>query len=211
MIQNRTERTTVQILLTIMLVSGSLTHDCSDYCTQCSSQNGCLNCYKRIGIVGPNGQGNTCSSSLAPETDHCLIYNGGSCRRCSPGWAKDYSSTVNTCIKGTIKNCQFEAILGKRHFCVSCRKGYPSSDKSRCIPARQIKNNIPLCEIGGLDSDTGQPECLQCEKGFTSDRRSCFRTPAALEGCLLSSEGRCATCDYENGYFNTDPYKCSKD
>ena len=197
-----------EVLVVFTLSSASLSHECSNNCAECISSNSCYICYKRFAV--DNGPNSACSATVQPASNHCILYDDSGCFLCEPGWAQDEQNQAS-CARGTIAGCVQELIFTGRHICRACLNGYPSSDLSGCIPASQVKTPIPQCVVGSSYS-VGVNGCEKCQPGYTSDGKTCFKTPPSLEGCLYANPGRnlCLTCDFENGYFERDPKKCAK-
>ena len=209
---HKTPKLFLQILVVFTLASASLSHSCSNYCYQCSSGGlHCIECYKRKLISNAAGIGSSCSSSLAPASDHCVVFDSEGCVQCEQGWAStvNVDGSIGPCTRGTIQNCVREVSVSRQHTCNACLRGYPSRDRSRCIPATQFRNPVPHCSIGKLKA-SGGITCEQCEPGYINNYRGCIRTPAGLRGCLLEGTGgdRCARCDAKNGYFMRDYGVC---
>ena len=201
-----------QVLVTLTLASISLSHQCSNNCYNCIGKNSCIDCYRRPVVKIAGGQG-TCSTKTPSPSNRCVIYGSYSCSQCQPGYVPRYvgPSDPRQCSKGIIQNCFNEQIVrGSDHVCHSCLEGYPNSDYTKCLPASQFKNAIPHCKVGGVAFKN--LVCQQCQEGYVTDGKVCFKTPPNLVGCLTTDSGRksCYACDYENGYFNRDPFSCSK-
>ena len=192
------------ILVALAAETTSVTYDCSDNCAQCYGQGLCLQCYKRRVVKGPGGYIRSCSTKHLPESDNCLIYGQKGCVKCKPGWAVVGSgSPLAHCVKGSIQNCQDERVLSGSSSCFACLNSYPSSDRTSCIPASQVKNPIPLCKIGIYNSVDGVVGCFGCVPGYIATYEKCSPTPSVSKGCLNgSSTTSCSLCDFKNGWFD---------
>ena len=207
-----TKTLSFHLLVTLILSSVSLSHDCSDNCFSCLRKDYCTQCYKRrvVGAVYPV-EGGQCSSEPTPASDHCLVYSSNSCARCEPGWATPMGGGLTTpCVRGNIQNCLDEWLEYGQHQCYRCLGGYPSKDLTKCIPADLVKAAIPHCMVGVTDSATGSHACAECVPGYLSEVGRCVRMPANSNGCLRMYKGRCQLCDAKNGYFLRDEHTCSK-
>ena len=195
------------LLVALSAISVALAYDCSPNCVECVGRNRCPVCYKRYAVQ--KGSTSACSTTVQPSSKHCLEYEGNDCVRCQPGYALNFQIHA-TCIRATIRGCNEELLRDGKRICQACQNGYPSSDLSRCIPANQIKNPISHCVVGGFYD--GVLSCIKCQKGYTSDKNSCFKSTPPFEGCLFGSRvaRQCKQCDYENGYFMRDAYRCVK-
>ena len=209
-------RIVIGLLITFIALAStstaSATHDCDQYCVSCRGKNYCKVCYRRRPFAYKDGEWLVCAIDPLPASDHCLIAGSENCRLCEPGYARTTAIAYKNCIPGTIEGCYFEDVQNGRHVCNSCLRGYPSDDLSRCIPASEIKNKIEFCKIGSFAGSPGYYSCQECEEGYTTNLRSCFKTPAALKGCLRTDYDkiRCVVCDFTKGYFSRDTdYKCA--
>ena len=205
-----TKSVSLHLLIALTLLSTALAHQCSDNCYKCFGEDNCAFCYRRKLLTNSDGNGGFCSTKPLPATDHCLVYfSETGCATCEQGWAK-VQGGAKTCVKGNIKDCHNEQVQNGKHSCFSCLNGYPSKDQSRCIPASQYKGAIANCKIGATVFLSPEPICKECVAGYTSDLKKCFKTTAALKGCVQSFKDTCTVCDAQAGYFNRDLLTCSK-
>ena len=199
-------------MLSLILTSASLSDDCSGNCYTCLNKNQCFQCYKRQ-LVQRDSE-SVCSTVVPQASDHCLLYAYLGCVRCEAGWAvrSEPGTAKRVCLKSTIQNCVDELSPGPQfsNSCYGCLEGYPSPDRTKCISASKFVNSIANCKIGG--SENRKLVCHECQPGFISDAKTCFKTPPNLVGCLLAGSKRknCYDCDVKNGYFMRDPFTCSK-
>ena len=202
-----TQKALFTTLIALTLASATLSQDCGNNCYQCYGKNQCNACYRRK----QDQIYDICDVDKLNKKDHCLLYQGSRCIQCQPGYALEPEGNIKKCFTGTIPGCTDERNPGRGfgNYCNSCEGGYPNDGGSRCISSGVVKKPIARCQIGFRLIDG--IACKQCEAGYTSDRKSCFKTPPAFKGCLLTDAQRknCVICDLKNGYYSSAPGKCS--
>ena len=211
---NIIKKIVLQILVSLALSSVALSHQCSENCYTCNGPKKCFNCYRRKVLQNGAPGKSSCSPDPLPDSDPCLVYTTMSeCQVCKVGWALELIAGDNGgCVKGTVQNCLEEENVRGEPFCYSCLGGYPTLDRSACIPASQVKNPIPNCKAGGIGPYGGtSPICTLCPARYTTDLFKCYKTPPSMEGCIYAFKGICTKCDVKNGYFMRDQHRCSKD
>ena len=212
MAKNNYKKVFLHFLVALTLASACFAHDCGNNCYFCLGKKNCDACYKRKLVHSFVGGGSSCSSSPTPGSDHCLIHGSGQCKRCKPGYGLVYSGgPYGKCIRGTIQNCVNELVYGDDSVCIDCQGGYPADTRDKCVPASQVKSPIGNCIVGSLNVMTGGLFCDKCQGGYTTNTHQCFKTPAALKGCLKSTtdKQKCMVCDMEAGYYMSEEFKCT--
>ena len=156
---------------------------------------------------------NGCSSTLAPESENCLIYSNSSpgCAICKLGYTLNKDDD-NTCVESAkIEKCVHSYISDGEEYCGVCDKSYPAEDRRSCV-------EYAGGEGAGCLWSSGKGRCYKCEDGkILNPDGVCVDNLRSISGCLRFwyDEGqfgvpKCWTCDFYGGYGNLGKYSCSK-
>ncbi|CAD8158388.1 unnamed protein product [Paramecium pentaurelia] len=159
-------------------------------CYPCSTILNCLECSYNQGVIC-----NQCIQSNYLNNNECIqcmegcdvCSSSNSCDICSPGY---YYSTLQQCVKCSVKNCS------------SC----PNDTCRSCLPQYFLyAQTCQLCPPGCSNCQGTQGrECTSCLKGFYLKDRGCY--PGTQYCAQYNNDGTCKNCIY--GAYVADNQEC---
>ena len=189
----------IQGIILLCLISSTLSNCSVEGCVSCYRSGGrseCLRCYKRYVVS------DSCSSELAPESEHCLLYANGfpGCLTCEEGYARD-DDNDSSCVQSKgIENCVQSKIKNGVEACTVCKNGYPGEEGQSCIPYPEGQDRN--CLLGYRQYD-----CYKCKPGTVANQFSNCVSDSGWESCLkLTTNPRafdreeCALCNFYDGF-----------
>ena len=217
----------IVLALSLQLAACQQASNCSKGCMNCTSRQGCVQCFNSKLVPKWNPRGNFLSQrpdyydcAAQESTDRCALYQlGGSagqiqCSMCKPGYALNLQNYQCEDYQNKILNCVAAYIIGGSVQCQICNKSVPSVDKSKCArwnepPTGKNAN----CEYSSLDGDQ-ESYCVRCSQGYSSFYGYCVTTPSSVNGCMnIMKDGRsCESCNAFDGWYNLnkDIATCTK-
>ena len=181
---------------------------CNKGCVYCS-YNGpfpeCLMCERRF------IKNFKCDSYKSPDPTKCIIYakfdRSNKCYHCS----KEYTryGGLGSCEKRNIPNCRASNMQFGKEICTECMNGVPSQSGESCVgfEGTGLENCVIGTLVDGLD-----PGCVWCKKGFFTGVKGEKCRPDRGTGCAVYhfESRRCIVCDYMNGFYGSEPWKCAQ-
>ena len=209
----------ITVLLALQLINSIKTRgvadvNCGIHCALCHQKN-CTQCFRRN--LKKVNQKWTCSTQLAPKSQHCLVYSLHGCVRCKQGYTKlIHQGRVSYCqlSKVQIKDCLYMEKKNKEEKCNVCLNGVPSSDYKACIPfPDQDPNELENCLLGLRYYKPQVLICTRCKQGYIKLPRR--RSSKLVKTCIPEFKGKigcssvyidpqnnyhCQSCDDIGGY-----------
>ena len=197
------------VLITLLIAQPLLSGPTMRGCVSLRNENECYICNDHAMYRYNDGTGRVaCNDQDGPiVADRCKMYSTGAdgCWWCTEGYYRKIDPRGDrTCHAQFIFGCAFSVTRNGVQQCVTCINGYPSEDRSSCIPFGD-EDFAYQCNYGTRDNSEHMPgpSCFKCKEGFTSVGGICrgVNDWPKLAGCQVSyDENNCLYCDWSKRF-----------